>query len=54
MTLSEQLRGKRESKTDKEALVLQKPGNSFMTCNSIVKGREDGKKNTNELGRDQM
>jgi hypothetical protein len=51
MTLSEQLRGKRESKSDEEALVLQKPGNASVTCNRIVERREDGKKNTNELER---
>jgi hypothetical protein len=49
--MSKQLRGKRESKPDEKALVLQKPGNASVACNSILKEREDGKKNTNKLER---
>jgi hypothetical protein len=33
--MSKQLRGNRETESEKEVLELQEPGNVFMTCTSL-------------------
>jgi hypothetical protein len=35
--MSEQLRGNRETESEKEVLELQQPGKVFMTCTSLHK-----------------